>query len=447
MRRQPFLPFFVVSGSWISGRVVASALEDALNAVVARHGALRTAIAPSARVVPAARAAALETYARTGVCRSGIYTQSLRDDLRVVLQERVLESTPADVDAEIAAIVDDECAIPFALDTPPLMRAMLLTRRGGEGLLVTVWPHLTSDGWSTQVFRADLQREYARLIAGSPEPPAVSCSYEQFAASQHERAKAGYFRHALDFWKRQWQRLEAAQWTRNELPFSFRGDATMNTAEETLSLGPVMSAALKARARESGVTLFMFCLAACGLCLHRLTGRARIPIWTNFANRSPLTNQTLGWLANTHLLGVDIDANATCQGLVQHTRRNLLEAMAAQELPLTLLWRKLGTSLISGIGIAFDFDAELPSQRWQGAPPPIALKKAILPGSRRTTVHMHLTGRIVGDEITLKAWHSTDLCTPDEGRRLLNALRETIAAMINEPSARASALRIGGGSR
>jgi hypothetical protein len=455
LRRQPFLPFFVVSGSWISGRLALSALEDALNAVVARHGALRAAIGPSARTIPADRAAALEAYVRTGACRSEIYTQSLRDDVRVVLRERMLGAAPADRDAEIAALVDEECAASFELDRPPSMRAMLLTRRGSESLLVTVWPHLISDGWSTQVFRSELQREYARLVAGLPATPAVPFSYEQFAAAQHEQAKAGHFRHALDFWREQWQRLEAEQWGRSELPFSSpvrqrsgQGDVTMNTAQEALSLGPAMSAALKTRARESGVTLFMYCLAACGVCLHRLTGRARIPIWTNFANRTPLTSHTLGWLANTHLVGVEIDADATCDELVQRTRRIVLEAAAAQELPLTLLWRTLGKSLISGIGIAFDFDAPLPPQRWQGAPPPIALKKAILPGSRQTTVHLHLTGRIVGDEITFKAWHSTDLCTPDDGRRLLNVLRETIAAMINEPaSSRVSALRVGGRSR
>lgn len=445
MRRQPFLPFFVVSGSSISGRLVVSALEDALNAVVARHGALRTAIAPSARVVPSARAAALATYARTGVCRSGIFTQSLRDDDRVVLRKRVLESAPANVDAEIAAIVDDECAIPFALDTPPLMRAMLLTRRGREGLLVTVWPHLIIDGWSTQVFRGELQRAYARLVTPGAEADETPLSYERFAASQHEQAREGFFQRALEYWARQWTRFEGAQWVARDLPFSsMSSPPTLNTAAQTVSLGSDAASALKSRARECGATLFVFCLAACALWLHRLTGRTRIPIWTNFANRTPLTDRTVGWLANTHLIGLDLDDDPTGHQLVERTRRTMLEAAAAQELPLPLLWRTIGSSLIRGVGIAFEFDAE--TRRWPGALPPVVLKKAIVPGSRRTTVHLQITGRMEGDDITFRIWHSTDLCTADDVRRLLAALRKTIVALTNDPGSRASSLRLSGGS-
>src|SRR5262245_16308202 len=186
MRRAPFLPFFVSSGSEISGSFSVSALEEALNAVVGRHGALRSAIAASRALPDEDRHIALDTYRRTGVCRSGVYVQSLHDQVTVRLRRRTLGAESGDQDAEIAALVDRECAATYDLSAPPLMRALLLERHEHEQLLVVVWHHLVSDGWSTQVFRAELEREYARIVTRASEHGALPYSYQRFAASQHQ---------------------------------------------------------------------------------------------------------------------------------------------------------------------------------------------------------------------------------------------------------------------
>jgi hypothetical protein len=445
-RRIPFLPFFIASGSNISGPVSVAALEDALNAVVARHGALRAAVSAS-RVVPAAeRKAAFESYGRTGVCRSGIHAQTLRDPTTVVLRRRMLAADPEGQDVEIASVVDEACAEEFDLAAAPLMRALLLTRGANDHLLVVVCHHLFADGLSMQVFRGELQRAYARLLARGAEADETPFSYERFAALQHAQEQEGAFKPALEYWARQWARFEGTQWNARDLPFSaVPSPTTMNTAAQTLSLGPTLASALKARARECGATLFVFCLAACALWLHRLTGRTPIPIWTNFANRAPLTDRTIGWLANTHLVGIELDDDPTGRQLVERTRRTVLDATTAQELPLPLLWRAIGTSLIRGIGIAFEFETET-QKRWQGAPPPVAVKRALLPGSRRATVHLQITGRVEGDDISFRIWHSTDLCTSDDAGRLLAALRKTIVMLTNDPGSRASSLRLSEGS-
>lgn len=445
-RSVPFLPFFIASGSEISGPLSVAALEDALNAVVARHGALRAAISVSRAVPAPQRKAAFESYARTGVCRSGIHVQTLRDPATVVLRRRTLSADLAGQDAEIASVVDEACAEEFDLAAAPLMRMLLLTRAVDDHLLVVICHHLVADGLSMQVLRGELQQAYARLLARGAGADEMPFSYERFAALQHAQEQEGAFKPALDYWARQWAQFEAVQWIARDLPFSpVSSPPTLNTAAQTLSLGSALASALKARARECGATLFVFCLAACALWLHRLTGRTRIPIWTNFANRTSLTGRTIGWLANTHLVGIELDDDPTGHQLVEQTRRTVLEATAAQELPLPLLWRAVGTSLIRGIGIAFEFETET-QRRWQGAPPPVVLKRALLPGSRRATVHLQITGRLEGDDISFRIWHSTDLCTVDDAGRLLDALRKAIVMLTNDPGSRASVLRLSEGS-
>jgi hypothetical protein len=441
MRRAPFLPFFVSSGSEISGSFSVSALEEALNAVVGRHGALRSAIAASRTLPDEDRHIALDTYRRTGVCRSGVYVQSLHDQVTVRLRRRTLGAESGDQDAEIAALVDRECAATYDLSAPPLMRALLLERHEHEQLLVVVWHHLVSDGWSTQVFRAELEREYARIVTRASEHGALPYSYERFAASQHQEAQDGRFRPALDYWARQWERFERAQWTMRDLPVSHASPAVAGeTAAQTSMLGEAAFAGLGAQARECGVTMFVFCLAAGALWLHRLTGRRLVPIWTNFANRTPETDQTIGWLANSHLVGFELEPNPTGYEVVHQTRRVMRDAMAAQAMPLPLLWRSLGTSLINGIGIAFDFDPGENPRRRRGGRPPLALKRVILPGTRQALVHLQVMARVVGDDIMLRLSHATDLCTADDAQRLVAALRSTLVTMIADPRLRASAM-------
>jgi len=66
-------------------------------------------------------------------------------------------------------------------------------------------------------------------------------------------------------------------------------------------------------------------------------------MWVHFANRAdPSVQETVGMLANTHLIGVDMGGDPSFTELAVRVRRAVLGAIQFQDLPLDHLWQSLG---------------------------------------------------------------------------------------------------------
>src|SRR5690606_29430596 len=76
------------------------------------------------------------------------------------------------------------------------------------------------------------------------------------------------------------------------------------------------------------------------------TGRQRLAVWMNCANRGDdESDGTVGWLANRHAVEIDLSAGPALEELVEACRLGVVQALSHQELPLPLLWYRLGRHL------------------------------------------------------------------------------------------------------
>ncbi|MGW3389356.1 amino acid adenylation domain-containing protein, partial [Streptomyces cinereoruber] len=121
----------------------ADALESALGAVIGRHAPLRTVFEavdgePYQRVLPVERA-------------------------RLILEHVAVTS-----DAELDAALDEAAGHVFDLAADLPIRAQLLERPDGSGVLSLVLHHVATDGLSQDAFFADLERAYAGEVLESP---------------------------------------------------------------------------------------------------------------------------------------------------------------------------------------------------------------------------------------------------------------------------------------
>src|SRR5664280_1722925 len=115
----------------LNGVLDVPALQQSLNAIVARHEVLRTCF----------------------VEQDGDPVQIIRASLPFACTLLELSPLPQENRAsEIQRILDEEANKPFDLKEAPLLRALLLKLTGEEHILLVTLHHSIFDGWSMGVF-------------------------------------------------------------------------------------------------------------------------------------------------------------------------------------------------------------------------------------------------------------------------------------------------------
>ncbi|WP_202918692.1 non-ribosomal peptide synthetase [Saccharothrix deserti] len=278
----------------IDGPLDVNALQVALNALVARHEALRTRFA----------------------AEDGVPVQVVSATLTVPL----VRLPSADVDAVVRA----EVGRPFALHDGPLVRAGLIGITPEEHVLVLVLHHTIADGWSCAVLFDELALLYATEVTGAPHGlPELPVQYPDYAVWQREQVDGGAFAADADFWR------EALHGVPTVLP--------LPTDKPRPATPTGRGAELRA---ELGVDNGSFArlLAVFQCVLHRVTGQADFLVATPVAARTrPETEGLVGFVANTLPLRAKFTPDTTFGEVVAAAENATVAALAHQDLPFEQL--------------------------------------------------------------------------------------------------------------
>jgi amino acid adenylation domain-containing protein len=296
----------------LRGELDRGALVRALDRIVVRHEALRTAF-PTVDGEPVQHIVPVEESA-----------------FRLV--EHDLRGSP-DAEDELRRLVQDEAIAPFDLARGPLFRGRLIRMAADDHTLLLTMHHIVSDGWSVGVLFRELGALYAAFSRGDADPlPPLPVQYADYAV-----------------WHRRWVEgpvleAQAEYWTRTltgapellELPTDHPRPAKRNSAGAAVKveLDPALTAALKTLSQRHGATLFMTLLAGWAAVLGRLSGRDDVVIGTPTANRGRgEVEELIGFFVNTLPLRVDLSGATTVGALLDRVRVLALEAQQNQDIP------------------------------------------------------------------------------------------------------------------
>ena len=154
----------------LNGKLDVSALQQSLNAIVARHEVLRTCF----------------------VEQDGEPVQVIYDSVDFVCPLMDLSTLPlSSQDGKIQELLAAEGNKPFALKEAPLIRATLFKLSEQEHILLVTFHHSVADGWSMGVFSRELASFYVafslnQTVANVPELP---IQYADYTVWQHECCK------------------------------------------------------------------------------------------------------------------------------------------------------------------------------------------------------------------------------------------------------------------
>ena len=136
----------IASALRIQGELDSSALEAALRALIQRHETLRT----------------------TFELRDGVPVQRVHTGSELQMQHMDVSDVPrAAAEARARALIEEHAHTPFDLARGPLLRAAVTRLPGRASVLSLVVHHIVADGWSMDVFVADLIELYAAASSGA----------------------------------------------------------------------------------------------------------------------------------------------------------------------------------------------------------------------------------------------------------------------------------------
>ncbi|MBC7207499.1 MAG: non-ribosomal peptide synthetase, partial [Methyloversatilis sp.] len=298
--------YHVVSRWRLDGTLDEAALQQALDALVARHESLRTGF-------PALDGEPVQRIAAHALCPL----------------ERIA-----------AADADAHAQRPFDLEQPPLLRAALWHADDGAQRLQLVTHHIVSDGWSQGVLQRELGALYAAALRGDDAAlPPLPLQYADFARWQRERLHGSAYGALLGYWRDTLTGLPLLA-----LPTDRPRPAQPDYRGATLDfrLDAALTGKVRALSRRHGCSLYMALLAAFKLLLARWSGQNDVVVGTPVAGRGqPELDHLIGFFANTLVLRTRLDLQAGVADLLDRVRASALGAFDHAAMPFEKLVEEL----------------------------------------------------------------------------------------------------------
>jgi amino acid adenylation domain-containing protein len=296
----------------LDGELDVVALNDALQALVARHESLRTTFADE----------------------DGTPVQVIAEQLPVeVSVENPARGAEHDLDARLVEIA----RAPFDLRCGPLLRVTVLRRSASSAVLLIVIHHIVADGWSMAVLFRELAALYnARVRNRAADLPALPLQYADYTIWQRDWLSGDELRRQLDYWAGQ---LAGAPPVLN-LPTDRPRPRVQTYRGARLShrLPVELLDQLTVLGRSEKSTLFMVLLAGFNVLLARYGGQEDIIVGTPVAGRQWTEIENLiGFFINTLVLRTDLSGNPEFRTVLRRVRQTALQAYAHQDLPFEKL--------------------------------------------------------------------------------------------------------------
>ncbi|MEO1349493.1 MAG: condensation domain-containing protein, partial [Cyanobacteria bacterium J06635_15] len=419
---EPGNPFYnQPAAAYLTGTLNLAVLEQSLNEVGRRHGALRT------------------TFSLIEEKPVQVIQPTLNLRLPVI---DLRELPQAKAESQVRHLVAEEGQRPFNLSAGPLLRGTLLQLDEAEYVLLLTMHHIISDGWSTGIFLRELAVLYEAFLDKKPSPfPDLPVQYVDFAVWQRQWLQGDVLETQLAYWRQQLDDSPAVL----QLPMAHSRPAiqTFRGANQSLKLSKDLTEALKALSREENATLFMTLLAAFKTLLYRYTGQSDILVGSPIANRNRSEIEGLiGFFVNTLVMRTDLGGSPSFRELLVRVRKVALDAYAHQDLPfeqvVNALQLQRDLSYTPLFQVLFEF-GNVPMSALELSELKLRPLKA---ESGAAKFDLSLSMRESGQELIGNLEYSTDLFDTDAIARILSHFQTLLESIVANPDQRLEDLRL-----
>ncbi|WP_435209170.1 condensation domain-containing protein [Micromonospora sp. bgisy143] len=419
-RLEPGTPVYNVPfAERITGPLDVAALHRAVNAVVARHDALRIVFATV----------------------DGTVTQRVSDALEVPLPLLDLSGLPA---SERAAAAEREiaahAALRFDLTSGPLLAARLVTLADDEHLLLVTAHHIVFDAWSAGVFVDELVRWYGEFAGDAPAGlPALPTRFVTHVAARRrpeaERELAGHLAH--------WRERLASAPARSTLPPDRPRPPVQTHRGRSLpfTIDAELTDALGGLARRAGATVNAVVLAGLTALLRQATGQEDLLLGMPAAGRASTDLEPLiGCFATMLVLRVDTGGDPSVRDLVRRVHRTVSEAYAHQEAPYARVVEEVRPVRDPSVNPLFQVLATMTDGGVRQRQAAGATFRPVPAESGLTDFDLFVSLTVDGDRIDGAVDFNADLYLDETIAATVGRLPELLRALVDDPDRPLSAV-------
>ncbi|MFP3987346.1 amino acid adenylation domain-containing protein [Streptomyces sp. E11-3] len=389
----------------LSGALSPAVLRKAVDALVARHTALRVSFR---------------------LLRSGRSVQVVHHDVRVPWRELDLSGLGEDERrARLVQLVDEDRRESFDMAQPPLVRVTLARLADDEHQLLVTHHHALLDGWSLPLVFRDLFALYARGGSDGGTPPVQFADFLGWLGGQDEELAAKAWTEALAGF---------------DEPTLVSPDAEAAAATVphlvTSALDAEQTTALTAAARDAGLTLNTLIQGAWGVALGQLLGRDDVVFGATTAGRPPElpgSEDIVGLLMNTLTVRVRLDPARPLNRVLADLQSQQAELHPYHHLGLTEVQRLLGLGELFDTVVGFQntpVDAEAIQEQVPGLR--LSVDEEPVPGASHYPLSLVV---VPGEELSLQLSYRDDLFTAEAGAAILTRVRRVLDSFVSRPAA------------
>jgi acyl-CoA synthetase (AMP-forming)/AMP-acid ligase II len=290
------------------------AMQRALDAVVARHPALRT-------------------------------TFQLRDDELVQVVAPTGSATFRDHtaphldDNALRAVLKRVASTPFDLGAGPLLRVDLYRRPAGDVLLVSAH-HIIVDFWSLTILAREVGAFYDAYASGRdlvlPQP---ATTYADAVVWQETTLSDPTVASRLEAY---WDNQVGDALPRRALPPV--GPGRGHSGAQHFALSTALAGQLRTQAAAANVTIYVLLLAAFQTLLHDYTGQDDLVVGAGMAGRTrPEVVDVVGCFTSPVIIRSRSTSGESFRSLLARTRDQVIGALEHQDYPMMMLARRQKT--------------------------------------------------------------------------------------------------------
>lgn len=388
----------------LSGQISPGVLRTAVDALLARHTALRVSLT---------------------LLASGRSVQLVHEDLRVPWEELDLSTLEeAERERQVAELVEQERRRRFDLARPPLIRVTLAKLAEDEHLLLVAYHHGILDGWSLPLFFRDLFALYARGGSDGAPPPVQFTDFLGWLGTRDDEEATRVWGEALAGLDEPTLVAPTAEAAAATVPHLV---TEVLDEEET--------ARLTTAARGTDLTLNTLVQGAWAVALGQLLGRDDVVFGATTSGRPAElagSEEIVGLLMNTVPVRVQLDPARPLEELLAGLQLQQAELRPHQHLGLSELQR------VHGQGELFDTVVD-----FVNTPVDEEAVRRQVPGIRISTDSEPVAGAshyplnlvvVPGERLSLELSYRDDVFTAEAAAALLLRVRRFLAGFASGPA-------------
>jgi len=405
----------LLSAVRFEGPLRVDVLERSIEAIIGRHEILRTRFVQQADApVQQIEESPLEVLAKRDL---SALEHAAREDM-------------------LAALIRDEAARPFDLETGPMVRLTLVRLAAESHALVMVMHHIVSDAWSMGIMVRELGALYDAEIRGADAALApLPIQYADFAVWQ--RAHLGEAR--LEAQRAYWiSRLRGVP-DLLDLPTDKPRPAVQrfNGALVPFTLPGTVRTALETLAKDRGATLFEVLLTLFEILLARYSNSTDIVVGTPSANRTRREIEPLiGFFVNTLVLRTEHAGAMSFSELLARVHETVVGALEHQDLPFDQVVEAVSPKRSRGYNPLFQVMFSLQNTNTETLSLPELTVEPIEVSSETTLFDLNMSLWVEGDGLAGSVSYREDLFEVETVHRLIDhyaLVAERIAASPETP--------------